>query len=79
MQEQRIRIGEGGRVIIPASYRKALGVQPGDELVIRLQNGELRLFQQTKALERLRAALKENKVALSVEDFLASRREDSGA
>jgi AbrB family looped-hinge helix DNA binding protein len=78
MQEHRVKIGEGGRVIIPAYYRKALGVQPGDELVIRLQNGELRLFQQTKALERLRSALKENDVTLSVKDFLAFRRQDSG-
>ena len=26
----RIRLGEGGRIVIPAAHRKALGVEPGD-------------------------------------------------
>lgn len=79
MQEQRIKIGEGGRLIIPAPYRKAMGVHPGDELVIRMQDGELRLFQQAEALKRIRAAVKRRKLKnYSVDDFLAFRREDSG-
>ena len=79
MQEQRIKLGEGGRLIIPAPYRKAMGVHPGDELIIRMQDGELRLFQQTQALKRIRAAVRRRKLEnYGVRDFLAFRREDGG-
>jgi AbrB family looped-hinge helix DNA binding protein len=91
--EFRIKIGEGGRMIIPAAYRKAMHIHPGDELVARLQNGELRLFQQTEALKRIRTAVKKNvftvvkrkacvtakrEVKNHVSDFLAFRKKDSG-
>lgn len=79
MQEQRIKIGEGGRVIIPALYRRAMGIHPGDDLVVRLQDGELRLFRQAEALKRIRAAVKRGKHKHGgVDDFLALRRKDSG-
>ncbi len=79
MHEQRIKIGEGGRVIIPAPYRKAMGVHAGDELIIRMHEGEIRLFGQSEALKRLRAAVKRTEqIDNPVEDFLAFRRQDSG-
>jgi bifunctional DNA-binding transcriptional regulator/antitoxin component of YhaV-PrlF toxin-antitoxin module len=31
------RLGEGGRIVIPAEYRKALGVRAGDEAIRRAQ------------------------------------------
>lgn len=85
-QEHRVRIGEGGRVIIPAPYRRAMGVQPGDELIIHMYDGELRLFSQAEALKRLRAAVKpahgkarESKASANrTDDFLAFRKKDSG-
>lgn len=79
MQEHRIKIGEGGRVVIPAIYRKAIGINPGDELVILVQDGELRLFQQKQALKRIRKAVSKTKHKSSyVDDFLFVRRKDSG-
>ena len=79
MLEQRIKMGEGGRVIIPSAYRKALGVHPGDELVIRMKDGELRLFQQAEALERIREVVKrDQRKDAHTDRFLAFRHEDSG-
>src|SRR5207248_1536702 len=40
MDVTHVKLGEGGRVVIPAEYRKALGVKPGDDIVLRLQDGE---------------------------------------
>jgi AbrB family looped-hinge helix DNA binding protein len=37
--ETRTRVNENGRVVIPASYRKALGIKAGDEVILR--NAEL--------------------------------------
>jgi AbrB family looped-hinge helix DNA binding protein len=41
--EARLRINENGRVVIPASFRKALGIKAGDEVVVRLEDDELRI------------------------------------
>jgi AbrB family looped-hinge helix DNA binding protein len=36
MTEVRIRLGENGRVVIPAAFRRRLGLRPGDPLTLRL-------------------------------------------
>jgi ribonuclease VapC len=41
--EARTRLNENGRLVIPASFRKALGINPGDEVILRLEDDELRL------------------------------------
>jgi len=33
-----------GRIVIPQKYREALGMRPGAEIVLKLEDGELRLF-----------------------------------
>ena len=39
----RIRLGEGGQIVIPAAHRKALGVEPGDRMTISFVDGVLRI------------------------------------
>ncbi len=41
--EARTRMNENGRLVIPAPFRKALGINPGDEVVLRLEDDELRI------------------------------------
>jgi AbrB family looped-hinge helix DNA binding protein len=41
MEEVRVRVNENGRIVIPASIRSALGVHPGDEMILRLNDDEL--------------------------------------
>ena len=41
--ESLSRINENGRVVIPAAFRRALGMQPGDAVVLRVENNELRI------------------------------------
>ncbi len=52
MLEKRARIGEGGRLVIPAAHRKALGLNPGDEVILILENEELRLMTQETAIRQ---------------------------
>lgn len=76
--QQHIKIGDGGRLIIPAAYRKALNLQAGDEIIIRLEEGEIRLFRQSQALQRIRAALKKGgKKVNHTDNFIAVRKQDS--
>ena len=48
----RARIDRNGRVVIPSEYRKALGLNLGDEVILDLEDGELRLFSLDQAIER---------------------------
>ena len=45
-------IGEGGRLVIPAAYRKALGIKPGDEVLLSLEDGEMRVVSTRQAVAR---------------------------
>ncbi len=79
MQGNWVQVGEGGRVVIPAAIRKTMGIGIGDELMLRLDDGELRLMQQKQALRKIQAAIAGSKhKAISSADFLKFRREDSG-
>ncbi len=48
----RTRVAEGGRIVIPASFRRALGVAVGDDVILELEDGELRLFSPARAIKR---------------------------
>ena len=52
MIDTRTKLTEGGRVVIPAEYRQALGLHIGDELILRLEDGEVRIFTPQQAIKR---------------------------
>ena len=52
MIEFKTKLAEGGRIVIPAEYRQALGLHVGDELILRLENGEVRIFTTRQAIRR---------------------------
>lgn len=76
MQSYHVTLGEGGRVVVPAEYRKALGLQPGDDLIIRMEDSELRLYRRTAALQKIRSTLqaKSRKTVNHTDDFLVFRK-----
>ena len=57
MQEARARINQNGRVVIPASFRKALGIQCGDEIVLRVEQNELRITTLKNRLARAQSRI----------------------
>jgi AbrB family looped-hinge helix DNA binding protein len=75
--EARLRINENGRVVIPASFRKALGINPGDEVILRLEDDELRITTMKRRIERAqRLVRKYVKPGVSlVDELIAERRE----
>jgi AbrB family looped-hinge helix DNA binding protein len=48
-------VGEGGRVVIPANLRKKMGLNVGDQVVLRVENDELRIFTRKQALRQAQA------------------------
>jgi AbrB family looped-hinge helix DNA binding protein len=72
-----MRVSQNGRVVIPASFRKALGINVGDEVLLRLQDDELRITTQQRRIQRAqRRARRYLKPGTSlVDELLAERRE----
>lgn len=52
------KLGEGGRLVIPADYRKALGVDTGDELVLILEENSLRVLTPREGIRRAQALVR---------------------
>lgn len=74
--ETRTQLNENGRLVIPASFRKALGIGPGDEVILRLEDGELRLTTLKLRIARAqRNVRKYVKAGVSlVDELIAERR-----
>ena len=75
--ETRTRVNENGRVVIPASYRKALGIKAGDEVILRMEDDGLRITTMKRRIERAqRVVRKYAKPGTSlVDELIAERRE----
>ena len=58
MERTTVRLGSAGRFVIPARYRRLLGVDEGDELVVRFEDGELRITSRDLAVARAKALVK---------------------
>ncbi|HEX3819269.1 MAG TPA: AbrB/MazE/SpoVT family DNA-binding domain-containing protein [Candidatus Sulfotelmatobacter sp.] len=48
----RIKVNESGRVVVPAAFRKALGIDPGGEVIPRMEDGELRITTMKRSIVR---------------------------
>ena len=51
------RIAQGGRLVIPAEYRRALGLKEGDEVILRLVDSELRITGRSAAVRKAQEAI----------------------
>src|SRR4030081_147494 len=56
--QARTQIGEGARVVIPAAMRTALGLKTGDNVLLRLEDGELRIFTPHEAIRKAQELLR---------------------
>jgi AbrB family looped-hinge helix DNA binding protein len=74
-EETRARVNENGRVVIPSSFRKALGIEVGDEVVLRIEDDELRITTQQRRIQRARRRARQYvKGGSLVDELLAERR-----
>jgi AbrB family looped-hinge helix DNA binding protein len=77
MIQARMKLNENGRVVIPANFRAALGVEAGDELVMRIEDDELRITTLKRRIERAQNHVRKYvKPGTSlVDELIAMRRE----
>jgi AbrB family looped-hinge helix DNA binding protein len=78
-QEIRTRVNENGRVVIPAAFRQALGINIGDEVVLRLEQNELCITTLKQRLERAQRLVRNhiNPGISLADELIAERRETS--
>jgi AbrB family looped-hinge helix DNA binding protein len=81
MSETTARLGPSGRIVIPAEYRKALGIKVGDEIVMRLEEGEIRMIGRPQAIRRAQRTIRQYVGAgrLLSEELIASRHAEADA
>jgi AbrB family looped-hinge helix DNA binding protein len=74
--ETRQRVNENGRVVIPASFRKALGINIGDEVVLRMEDDELRITTLKRRVERAQRLVRKHvkRGTSLVDELIAERR-----
>ena len=73
----RMRVNENGRVVIPAAFRKRLGIHVGDEVILQVHEDELRITTLKRNLERAQRLVRKHVKpgASLVEELIAERRE----
>jgi bifunctional DNA-binding transcriptional regulator/antitoxin component of YhaV-PrlF toxin-antitoxin module len=73
-----LQLGPGGRVVIPAVFRKAMEVEEGDRILARVVDGELRLITPEMAIRRAQKWVRETIPADVdlVADLLEERRRE---
>jgi bifunctional DNA-binding transcriptional regulator/antitoxin component of YhaV-PrlF toxin-antitoxin module len=52
MNQIKTKLGEGGRIVIPPEYLQVLGMKVGDMVILRLEDGEVRIFTQQEAIRK---------------------------
>ena len=83
MKPVRVRLDEQGHLILPAQHRQALGLKPGDEVTISIEDHALRVIRSMTAragiAEAQRIVRQYDQGGGSPVDLLtAQRRADAG-
>ena len=55
MQPARRKVDRSGRIVIPAAYRRTLGLREGDEVTVQLEDGSVRIVTLAEAIRRAQA------------------------
>ncbi len=78
MKRVKVRVGPQGRVVIPAAVRQALGVEVGEELIMRVEDGRMVFERREDVVRRLKERFAGVASGRSLsEELIAERREEA--
>ncbi|MSO23789.1 MAG: AbrB/MazE/SpoVT family DNA-binding domain-containing protein [Acidobacteria bacterium] len=60
MEDIHSTIAEGGRIVIPADYRRALDLKVGDEVILRMADGEVHILTRRQAIKKAQALVRKH-------------------
>lgn len=76
MNVQRGKVVSGGRLLVPAEFRRLMGLQDGDTVVMEVEGDELRIRPLRSTLQRIQSRLRKyvpEGVSLA-DELIADRR-----
>lgn len=75
----RTKITEGGRIVIPAKLRQALGIEIGENVTLSIKDNALQITTQKEALRRIQALVRKHvpKGVSLVDELIEDRREEA--
>ena len=79
MKTFKTHLGKNGRVVIPAQFRKDLGISEGDNLLLSLDDGVIRIMTLGKAIQRVQELVRRyvpEGVSLA-DELIAERRAEA--
>src|ERR687894_628976 len=77
-ERMKVRVGPQGRIVIPAALREELGVNPGQELVARVEDGRLVLERREDVVRRLKNRFSHVPAGRMLsEELIVERREEA--
>ena len=59
MPHTMTHIHRGGRIVLPAAYCRALGLKPGDSVLLTLEDGSLRVLPRGYAIKEAQRLVRE--------------------
>jgi AbrB family looped-hinge helix DNA binding protein len=76
---ETVTLGESGRIVLPASIRKELGLKAGDRLTVSSDRGSIRILSRRMALANIRAGIIKQRGSLDgiLDEFLVEKREEA--
>ncbi len=79
MTRVRARLSEGGRIVIPAEFRRALDLEIGDEVILDLVEGQLTVLTPQQAIKRAQGLVRKYVPEGHglVEELIAERRAEA--
>lgn len=79
MTETKLRVNQNGRVVIPAKFRRMLGIKAGDKVIARVEDDELRITTMkariARAQRRVRKYIKPGRSL--VDELIDERRREA--
>ncbi len=72
-----VELAAGGRLVIPAAMRTALGMKIGDRLTVRLEGNELRIHTYEEGLRQAHELVGKYLPDDAVDEFLRWRRDEA--
>lgn len=52
MDTSTVKLDANGRLVIPARHREAAGIHAGDKVMVRVEDGELRIYTLATAVRK---------------------------
>ena len=79
MSDVATKISAGGRIVIPADFRRELGADVGDEVILRLVDGEIHVLTKAQAVRKAQALVRRSvaKDRSLVKELLQERRKEA--